>query len=905
MTSPLRFDDVSFLDEERLSPIKVPGLPAPTPAERHLVTASKDALSPSKLLAKHPHGLTAKHDARRNTFHSTAATPNRRPNSADGSLTAPFKVPLTSPRVQNTVTSLSSLKRAKSSFDQRVNLAGNSSPTLRSHKFAANKENPLYDAGVGQRPARLSSETGRYERSSPLPHISPVASQRLSPRAAIHAEPSSPVESSKRRVSEESGARKIAKVVTNANSASSTAPLDNEVLKIDLVSSFSSNKSSKESNRSQIIDDDSDSDPEDYGRIGSNVSQTILHNTTQKANSSRAESDHTQLGKIMRGLHSGDYVTPQRFTEPFAKSPDANQQIRVHEMEDDTKNGSRELTSPLKMHKLTDTKLIIPESIVEDALDSDTDLNNVENEPTINFLMSPNSKPVFTVSQIKELQDNHDKELFDLEKAVEEAHLEISGLSQQISAANRAFEQDIKGLKLDRKRLVANEAILSAQLKQTERELASASKRLKVKDTALSQLDSKLAKSETKIEAYVHEIEVLCREAQVLKSDSLKLKATINDYELQIKTLESIINTLENKLKDKDSELASSTSNNLELNIKVESLLQDKEELLNQSKLQKEQVSDLHHLVEELKQMDVKKQESLDELRGTIESKDEQLQSEKEQNASLNAKFAEQIKETEAFQADITKIEQDFKAKAEQFQKEKVELKGKVDELESKISTNEHIDKSLREKIDSMHSEKDKLMEDINYYKTEVNKLRATNSEKDDIISGDTKKMDELVKQVNKQKQMIDDYKTLESAHKEKLAQLESGEAATGDNQALVAEIADLKEQVTNGQKKTDLRIQEVAEQLYYEYSKKHELKITQLKNSYKHQHESLSIELKSKDREIDSLEKKLVDSKTEIEHLLKLLELNRVENGSLGKADPKRRLSPKRSGGLKRLTKY
>lgn len=901
MTSPLRFEDVSFLDEERLSPIKVPGLPAPTSAERHLVAASKDALSPSKLLAKHPHGLTAKHDARRNTIH-TAATPNRRPDSAGGSLTAPFKVPLTSPRLPNATVSLSSMQRAKASLDQRVRSNENSSPTLRSHKFSSNKENPLYDVGIGKKPARLSSESGRYERSSPVAHFSPRNSAKSSPRPSIHAEPSSPVETAKRHVSEDSEPRKIAKIVSNS---SFTEAANEDGFKTDPSSGFSPKKSSKSSNRSHIIDDDSDSDPEDYGRIESNVSQTMLHTTTQKPYPSRIESEHTQLGRIGRGLHSGDYVTPQRPTEPVARSPETNQQVRIHEMEDDTKNGSRELTSPLKMHKVTDSRVMAFESIVEDVLDSDAEINNIENEPTINFLMSPNSKPVFTVSQIKDIQSSHDKEVMDLEKALEEAHLEISEMAQQFTATSRAFEQEIKVLKLDRKKLLANESLWAIQLKQAERELGSTAKRLKIQETTISQLDAKLAKSETKVETYAHDLEILSREVQVFKSDDLKLKSTINECELQIKTLERNMDALENELKGKESELATSVSNKLELDLKVESLLQEKEDLLDASKLQKGQVSELQQLVEELKKADGQKEEALAELRATIKDKDEQLKAEKEQIVSLNSKFAENIKETEALQADINKIEQEYKAEAEQLRKEKTELKAENDELKSEISTTAHIDKSLREKIDSMHSEKDKLMEDINYYKTEVHKLRATNSEKDDIISGDTKKMDELVKQVQKQKQAIDDHKKLESALTEKIAALESEGAVAVDNTALLAEIADLKEQVTNGQKKTDLRIHEVAEQLYYEYSKKHELKIAQLKNSYRVQLEALAIELKTKDREIDSLEKKLADTKGEVDQLLKLLEQNRIENGSLAKADPKRRLSPKKSGGLKKLTKF
>lgn len=159
--------------------------------------------------------------------------------------------------------------------------------------------------------------------------------------------------------------------------------------KEDLVGQLSSSKSSPVVSKVadenvNVIDNDSDSDPEDYGRIETTISQTIIPNATfnGKTFSNSMNSDnHTQLNKIIRLESNLDYITPQRQTEPVARSPATNQLVRINEAlvvddaDDESANNKSDLkdaTSPLKNH--------MPKLAHKDRNEYDDDENGNEDE---------------------------------------------------------------------------------------------------------------------------------------------------------------------------------------------------------------------------------------------------------------------------------------------------------------------------------------------------------------------------------------------------------------------------------------------------------------------------------------------------------------------------------------------
>jgi len=223
-------------------------------------------------------------------------------------------------------------------------------------------------------------------------------------------------------------------------------------------------------------------------------------------------------------------------------------------------------------------------------------------------------------------------------------------------------------------------------------------------------------------------------------------------------------------------------------------------------------------------------------------------------------------------------------------------LDDKINRLQEGLNKSNEANESLQNKVSGLLEEIERLNQHVSESETQMDLLKSINTEKDEIISGDTKKMGELVQKVNKQKQVIADYEKDYSKALEDIKSLQS----KGENTSLNDEIEDLKKQVSQGQAKTNARIQEVAEQLYFEYSKKHELKVNQVRASFKKQIDNLHFEKKSQARDIDSLQKKLEIVNMEKNQLLRLID--EYQSGS--DHNPKKKLSPKKSG-IKKPLRY
>ncbi|KAG2734972.1 hypothetical protein G9P44_001186 [Scheffersomyces stipitis] len=829
--SPTRGNEKVIFDET-FSPVKLP-------VDKEIATEHHRT---PEVVIHHPHGLSAKHDARRTSIHATnrrsmvntPLVPTTIPLLSSTSKKAIY--PMTQPRVNKSV-NLDSIKRAKVRLDSKLNglLSKN-------------------DTGKENRNPFESSPTPRIDINSSIVVVEDSRDN------------SSPLKRQSHVGHDSGSSKKIAKVVTNADEATDyhisntssqySKQVDEAFFKEDLVGQLSSSKSSPVVSKVadenvNVIDNDSDSDPEDYGRIETTISQTIIPNATfnGKTFSNSMNSDnHTQLNKIIRLESNSDYITPQRQTEPVARSPATNQLVRINEAlvvddaDDESANNKSDLkdaTSPLKNH--------MPKLAHKDRNEYDDDENGNEdedllegeklaNEPTINFLMSPNSKPVFSLEQISKMRSEYDKKSSELNEQISAKDQRIVSLSKELTLANdllMKLEQQVRDLKESNNKLISNEDILSIQLKHNERELASLTKNFKIKENSVAYLRKKL---NTKKEEYE------------------ETKAQLQDTESNLRTLRSEFNESNNL--------------NIENTIKIEKLLKEKEDAWNQLEKQKNLYSELQVKFESKEEYYVAKVKELTK-------QNSELLAANSENESLIKDF-ENVTNTKIVELETTIA--DIHREKEEVSKRLAKSAEYVSEIES-----------LKESLHEAQSANKKLEFKVNHFedvnrnlKLDYEKAEAQSKNKDEIIAEDVAKLNELVDAVNKKDvQHREDIEALEL----EVAKLKNGRANA------LEEVESLKRQVDQTKQESDEEVKRLAHYLHREYAEKHVKKLGDVKSHYEKEKDRLIRERKIADRDNELLRMKLNNCDEEIRQLTEILEVNKLQYSG-------GRLSPKRSNG-------
>ncbi|KAL7667121.1 Autophagy-related protein 23 [[Candida] zeylanoides] len=872
MSSPARLEpDYSYVEGEMLSPIKLPATNA----------------------IVHPHGLTAKYEARRQTIHhTTMETPksDTRATGAPFSSLKPLLAPLTSPRAAagSTRADLASLRKSKHRIDAKLVNLQYSSP---SH----NKENLFHH----------KSDQLVSDRNLPL---------ESSPNKMMD----SPLNVRKRHDSEHARPAKIAKVVTNANDLESSfkrgsigsdddganlsIQVDEVFHKEDLVGQLSNVERLQ-----TVIDNDSDSDL--AAVVQTDVSQTIA---TQHNKSREATQSHT----IISGANV-DYVTPKRPTEPVAKSPETGQQIRMVEAVE------VENTTPLKKHQ-PQPQLQLPleseqpyeqksprdressekgptvddnEDIYDDFA-SDDEEEMEEDEATTDFLSSPNSKPVFSISHIKKIQDENAKEIGSLENVIYHKNQEILKFSEELSSTNGKFlilDQEIKELTSAKKKSLVNEELLRVQLNHTEADLAKTAKKLRLKTKLSIRLGEKTTKLRAHSKALQKELATIKEELSCLRAIHDMLQVELEQKKSLVTAQEDRLNTLEVQTQTLEGRLMELTDCNVANNNKIEQLLKEKEDLLTDLSEIKQEKSELQEinekqtkLLEELDKLETLAKQKITDLESKLERSNEEattLSREKQdvyEQLEKLTQYNEELEKSTKHELDV--LRQKLKAK----ELEREHLQSKLDDSESRIV-------KLQSKLSELEGERSHLSQELTNTAEQVVLLKSTNKEKDGIISGDTKKMSELVETVNQLKQRISDR---EKEMSDRPAAFNPAEPLRPDGLVadLEAQVKALKDELEQSSAKSQARIQEVAESLYYQYSKKHESKVNEVRRSiekkFKKQIDHLQYENKAQSRDIESLEKKLDIVTTEKNQLLGLIE----EYKAVAEQDTRKQRSPRKT---------
>ncbi|OBA22216.1 hypothetical protein METBIDRAFT_39749 [Metschnikowia bicuspidata var. bicuspidata NRRL YB-4993] len=236
-------------------------------------------------------------------------------------------------------------------------------------------------------------------------------------------------------------------------------------------------------------------------------------------------------------------------------------------------------------------------------------------------------------------------------------------------------------------------------------------------------------------------------------------------------------------------------------------------------------------------------------------------------NRTLDQKFSKLMEDTRHLHHEMELIEREHNA----LKYEITEKNQAIDALELLRGELEHkclchqeeaeSNKSSALKFENESKRLDSILMEAN---AQLHDLKSQSKEKDSIISGDTQKLAELNAQVNAQKKMISDLKA---------EVLRTNTGHEHSEAELIHEVETLKAQIFAAQQKSDERIQEIAEQLYHQYSKKHEVKVGQLRKNYEFKIKEMKEVSEESEKRIENLESQLQIEVKEKDYLLSVLE--------------------------------
>lgn len=376
-----------------------------------------------------------------------------------------------------------------------------------------------------------------------------------------------------------------------------------------------------------------------------------------------------------------------------------------------------------------------------------------------------------------------------------------------------------------------------------------------------------------------------CLETSLMQSEleNAELKNQKMIQEAEIRVLEQKCSTYVDSIRERDDRIQltvskiSALEKDLEAQVRLNSKLFERCLVAERDVAEKSKELDLcRRTTDELIGANSSLEVSLNEARSfeisqqdNLKTKIEEVSKLKSEMRALETSISELKKTCTSHEKDLNRAEDAMTVIAEEntslmnklaaSHEENIQLNTERSDALKMLADHQAENSSLRKLLRDLEETNSELVESVSNYDNQVRLLTSESSEKDEIISGDTKKISELVAALTAEKQAVED---LRSRAENCLMQAE-----------LSTEVEKLKEQMTHAREKTDRKILEIAEQLYHQYSKKHELKVFQLKERYEAKLKEREAEVSSKKQEIENLNIRLENELKDKNYLLSVLE--------------------------------
>ncbi|KAG7662759.1 uncharacterized protein J8A68_003747 [[Candida] subhashii] len=798
------------------------------------------------LIIHHPHGLNAKHEARRNTIGHNST--NKRKSLVNTPLIDPKRSTMTSPTNSQNGINLDSIRKSKQYFDSKI-------PQL------------SYSGKENADPAITSSSPMRFDHSltvqnddSPLKH--PVYFDNHD----------SPLKRRPEEGLEEDISFSVSKKKSKGNSShlQSDSRYDNkdDVSIEEIVEKLNQS-------RSRIADSSS--------IIRSGGVDEVDHHDGNKEDDTEPHTLYNKnihINKLRKNSNTFDYFTPERYTEPTPKSPNGHQSNRINMLDDDQTEDVKlsDSTSPLKTHKFRNKHANNDEQEShekeqqqeEDELEeqeeeftSDQIISRLENEPTINFLMSPNSKPIFSRDHVSKIQQENEARINELNEEINIRDSRVSKLNEEVFKLEESLvstQQELRDLKESKTKLLNNEEFLSIQLKHNERELASLTKSFKIQENSLMNLRKRLDEKQTEFEEASNTVELLTEQVEILRR----------------------------KVKELKRDLIDETNSNSENKTQLDQLIRDKkrieqenEHLLHKLAQAEDQMnsksSELNSLYEDLKhQYSELNQhyEALEKERKKLEQENDSLVSINKELSSQNELNARLIKEYDTITEEkVADLETQLESARSQHQEATANLteeyEQKLASLSSEISQAESQTQTLSNRMNQLEQENSELHQTQNRLEAAINDKTQIISEKEHIISEDMTKMTQLIEAISK----------VESESSTTINSLNSQIQSLQDENSLQQkQIDSLTEKLETANQDAELEIQRVSHDLHQAYSKKHSKKLDEAKAYFEQEREGLNKAKREAQRQLDISRRQLQKSENQVRQLMEIFKANNIK---------------------------
>lgn len=440
-------------------------------------------------------------------------------------------------------------------------------------------------------------------------------------------------------------------------------------------------------------------------------------------------------------------------------------------------------------------------------------------------------------------------------KRIKELNTEIKVLNSNQKILQEKFDNSINELNQVKNEqyntnniLQRNEKNLNeknAELEKIKEELSTTLEKLSESQNTLNDLNSCIAQLNSKVgdtnsvliskESELNNLKISLKETLSISKDS-------NDSDLiaQLNELISAKNSLQQKLDD----LSSLNDDNLK---KLQEKLMEDETALRRKDAE---INSLNSELEELKKHVISKDNEFETWKSKYENVEDEA---KIRNAEVTelTRDIDDLKESKVhLQETITelenhvhKLENDYDLEKEKFEKTSLEL-------ESLQLKNSNIQAEHIKELENLHENLLSLQDELKISSERVTALTKEN---------------ETLKQNNDNNNKS---VTLSNHQKDKDGEL---------IKSLEKQLKDWKEKYDAKEKDTNKRLKLLAEDLYIQYSSKHEQKVKLLKkgyeNKFQNKFDQLNLENKTLSEEIEQLNKQLNSEREEKQDLLKLLE--------------------------------
>ncbi len=474
-------------------------------------------------------------------------------------------------------------------------------------------------------------------------------------------------------------------------------------------------------------------------------------------------------------------------------------------------------------------------------------------------------RPIFTSDQVQEIRNSFESVVSGLRKSLKQKSEQCSLLEKNLSV----LKLEVVDTKSKMEQAESEKTQLEATVKTLRVELSSATEYAANSDRRCSVADHKLRICESRLARYKELYVELMGAAKKLEKEVSKEKKTASQLKQKLMEMKQ---KFERNQAGK-SELQSS----LELkNAEVKSLLEEK--------------SENEVMIRNLKRINDESDSELKKLKARLNATKEKLEDLKKRNGSISTQMADSAKQIK-----------EKAAKLEQMKKERDSALANLTSLKTRMQNVETSNSKLlleKKAADSKISKAQRELDELDKKYLEMKKTRNEELQKK-LASGqqNVEKLNEKIKALEQEKLGLEKAVKAEQAaqSKEMQAGIHENKKLSEENgmlknriETLEKEITSAKAKIANNDKEMEMQMEKLAQDLYLQYSAKHEQKVATLKKGYEMKWmgkvKKFTRDNDALKREIASLKKRLEVETNEKKQLVKLWD----EYVSLEKKGPK-----------------